>query len=202
MTGVVLSGGENSRIPFIKGFLTVDGKTIIERALYALSKVLGRVVISTNEPERYFPFGVPLIGDIIPEKGPISGILSVLTATGEDAIFVVACDMPFVNEDLVRYIAGVYDKQRRDVSEAVDAVIPVFEGKVEPLFGVYTRSVVEAIETTILTGRKGLIALLDSLNVRYITDEEVRAIDPSGMSFVNINTMEDYERIGGKSCLV
>ncbi len=203
MTGAVLSGGENRRIPVIKGFLTVDGKTMIERALDVLARVLGKVVISTNEPGRYFHLGVPLVGDIIPERGPIAGILSVLTATGEDAVFVVACDMPFVSEELVRYIAGVYDRQKVKRGEgSVDAIIPVFEGKIEPLFGVYTKSVVDAIGAAMLIGRKGLIALLNSLHVRYITDEEVRAIDPKGKSFVNINTMEDYEKIGGKTCLV
>ncbi len=202
MIGVILSGGENRRIPVVKGFLEIDGKTMIERNVEVLAGVFGKVVISTNTPERYFRLGVPLVGDIIPERGPIAGILSVLAATGEDSVFVVACDMPFINEELIRYIAGVYNEEGRRKRQKADAVIPVFEGKTEPLFGVYTKSVIRAIEASILTGKKGLIALLDGLQVRYVSDEEVRAIDPKGESFININTMKDYERIGGKSCLV
>ena len=201
MIGVILAGGENRRIPALKGFLSVEGKAIIERSIETLTGILGRTVISTNMPEKYFCFGLPLIGDIKGEKGPIIGILSVLTATGEDSVFVVACDMPFVSGKLIRYmVASLEDKMTRNAH--VDAVIPVFEGKTEPLFGVYRRGVIKTIEGMIHSGRKGLIAMLEDLNVHYITDEEVRAMDPKGASFVNINTMEDYERIGGKTCLV
>jgi molybdopterin-guanine dinucleotide biosynthesis protein A len=201
LIGVILAGGENRRIPALKGFLSVEGKAIIERSIETLTGILGRTVISTNMPEKYFCFGLPLIGDIKGEKGPIIGILSVLAATGEDSVFVVACDMPFVSGKLIRYmVASFEDKMTRNAH--VDAVIPVFEGKTEPLFGVYRRGVMKTIEGMIHSGRKGLIAMLEDLNVHYITDEEVRAMDPKGASFVNINTMEDYERIGGKTCLV
>jgi molybdopterin-guanine dinucleotide biosynthesis protein A len=201
LTGVILAGGENRRIPALKGFLSVEGKAIIERSIETLTGILGRTVISTNIPEKYFCFGLPLIGDIKREKGPIIGILSALAATGEDSVFVVACDMPFVSGKLVRYMVESFEGQMTGDAH-VDAVIPVFEGKTEPLFGVYTRGVMKPIEGMIHNGRKGLIAMLEDLRVNYITDEEVRAMDPKGASFVNINTMEDYERIGGKTCLV
>jgi len=201
LIGVILAGGENSRIPALKGFLSIEGKAIIERTIETLTGILGQTVISTNMPEKYFCFGLPLVGDIKREKGPIIGILSVLTATREDSIFVVACDMPFVSEKLIRYmVASFEDKMKRNTH--VDAVIPVFEGKTEPLFGVYSRTVMKTIEGMLHSGRKGLIAMLEDMNVHYITDEEVRTTDPKGASFVNINTMEDYERIGGKTCLV
>ncbi|HXX80939.1 MAG TPA: molybdenum cofactor guanylyltransferase [Thermodesulfovibrionales bacterium] len=201
MIGVILAGGENRRIPALKGFLSVEGKAIIERSIDTLTRILGKTVISTNMPEKYFCFGLPLIGDITQDKGPIIGILSVLAATGEDSVFVVACDMPFVSGKLVRYMVESFrGKMARDAH--VDAVIPVFEGKTEPLFGIYTRRVLPTIEDMLQNGRKGLIAMLEDLNVQYLTDQEVRAEDPKGASFVNINTMEDYERIGGKTCLV
>jgi len=201
LIGVILAGGENRRIPALKGFLSVEGKAIIERSIDTLTGTIGRTVISTNMPEKYFCFGLPLIGDIKEEKGPIIGILSVLAATGEDSIFVVACDMPFVSGNLIRYMVASFEGKMTGGAH-VDAVIPVFEGKTEPLFGVYTSGVMKTIEGMIHQGRKGLIAMLEGLHVHYITDEEVRPMDPGGASFVNINTMEDYERIGGKTCLV
>ncbi len=211
MIGAVLAGGENRRIPVLKGFLNIEGRAIIERTLATLSAVFDKVVISTNIPERHFYLGVPLIGDIIKEKGPVIGMLSVLYATGEEAVFFVACDMPFVSGKLVRYMASVYERERPKIEgqrskakgqNSIDAVVPVFEGKTEPLFGIYTRNAVCTMETMVRTGKRGLIYMLDNMNVRYIGDEEVRAMDPEGRSFVNVNTIEDYERIGGKTCLV
>jgi len=201
LTGVILAGGENRRIPALKGFLSVEGKAIIERSIETLTRTLGKTVISTNMPERYFCFGLPVIGDIIREKGPIIGIFSALAATREDAVFVVACDMPFVNGKLVRYMVESFGGALMR-GACVDAVIPVFGGKTEPLFGIYTRRVMDTIEWMIHHRRKGLIAMLEDLRVQYITDGEVRALDPKGASFININTFEDYERVGGKACLV
>ena len=203
MIGAILSGGENKRIPVLKGFLSIEGRPIIERSIDVLRKVFDRVVISTNMPERYFSLGMPLVGDIRKEKGPMIGILSVLVATGEDAIFVVACDMPFINEKLIRYMV---EKHRTECTEQgagnYDATIPVFRSYKEPLFGIYARSAVQRMESLIGNGQRSLADMLAHLRVKYIAEQEVRAVDPEGESFVNINTMEDYERIGGKTCLV
>jgi molybdopterin-guanine dinucleotide biosynthesis protein A len=203
LIGAVLSGGENKRIPVLKGFLEVEGRAIIQRSIDVLARVFGSVVISTNMPERYFSLGVPLIGDIRKEKGPMTGILSVLVATRAEAVFVVACDMPFINEKLIRYMVG---KHRTACSERgggiCDAVIPEFRSYKEPLFGIYTGSAVQRMESLIRDGRRKLTDVLAHLRVTYIAEQEVRAVDPEGESFVNINTMEDYERIGGRICLV
>lgn len=203
MIGAILSGGENRRIPVLKGFLTVDGATIIERIIGVLGRVFERVVISTNMPERYFCFGVPLIGDIKREKGPMTGILSVLVATGEDSVFVVACDMPFVSEKLIRYMVEKYSAESAGQGpQNYDAVIPVYKGREQPLFGIYTRSGMKTLESMIESGQRSLIRMLRDLRVLCITDEEVKGVDSAGESFVNINTLKDYKRIGGKTCLV
>lgn len=203
MIGAILSGGENRRIPVLKGFLSVQGKPIIERSIEVLSRVFDRVVISTNMPERYFSLGLPLVGDIRREKGPMTGILSVLAATGADAVFVVACDMPFIREDLIRYIAAEHRKENEGrAAGKFDATIPVFRGYTEPLFGVYAGSAAVPMDRLIGEGRRKLTDVLAGLRVNYISEQEIRAVDPGGESFVNINTMEDYERIGGKTCLV
>lgn len=199
MIGVVLSGGENRRIPVLKGFLTVEGKPIIKRSISILSRIFDRVVISTNMPEKYFCFGLPLIGDIKKDKGPMAGILSVLAATGEDSLFVVACDMPFINEDLIRYMV---DRYKGTVRGVVDAVIPVFGGGNQPLFGIYTRGVIKTMEKMIRNEQRSLSGMLTDLQVRYVTENEIKDVDPRGESFVSINTVEDYKRIGGKICLV
>ncbi len=201
MIGAILSGGENRRIPVLKGFLSVGGRTIIERSIEVLARVFGHVVISTNMPEKYFLLGVPLIGDVRKEKGPMTGIVSVLAATGADAVFVVACDMPFISEELIR--AMVREHEAGDMEgRGYDVTIPVFRGYREPLFGIYAESAARHMESLITEGKRRIADAFDRLCVRYISEEEVKAVDPEGKSFVNINTMEDYERIGGRTCLV
>lgn len=199
MIGVVLAGGENRRIPVLKGFLEIDGITIMERSADLLKGVLDGVVISSNMPERYFRFGFPLVGDVLSERGPMTGIFSSFISTRSTALFVAACDMPFIKEGLVRRIRDIYDNSP---AGQFDAVIPVFGGRVQPLLGIYTDKVVRVIEEMIREGHRSLTEMLSVLQVRYVSDGEIEGVDPGGQSFVNINTLDDYERIGGKSCLV
>lgn len=209
MTGTILAGGENRRIPLLKGHMEINEKKIIDSSVNLMRNLFGRVVISTNTPELYFYCGVPMIGDIINQRGPLTGIFSVLSNIKDDAIFVVACDMPFLNEQLMRYMVDKYRIQNTEVrsqkstQEKYDAVIPVFEGKPQPLFGIYSKNILGIIEERLNKGLKRLKDLLTEINVLYIKEEEVRQIDPEGRSFLNINTMEDLEKVrGGKICLV
>ena len=212
MLGAVLSGGQNRRIPLTKGFIKFRGSTVIESNVKLLEKILGRVVISANAPEDYFHLGVPVIGDIVKKPfgedvinrplGPMAGILSVLVCTGEEEIFVTACDMPFIKPELISYIIGN--------KKSGEAAVPVFNGRPEPLLAVYSKRAIKTMEGMINSNRLSLMDMLNELDVRYIGEEDVRRIDPDGESFVNINTLDDYEkafgslleREGGSPCLV
>jgi molybdopterin-guanine dinucleotide biosynthesis protein A len=202
MTGAILAGGENRRIPLLKGYIEVNGKRIIDSSVGLIKSLFERVIISTNAPELYFYCGVPMIGDVIAQRGPLTGIFSVLSNIKDDAIFVTACDMPFINERLIRYMVNKYNGLNSG-ADKWDAVMPVFEGNPQPLFGIYSKNILGIIEERLNKGLRKLKDMLTEINVLYIKEEEVRQIDPEGRSFLNINTMEDLEKIrGGKICLV
>lgn len=196
MGALILAGGENKRLPVRKGFLRVNNKTIVESNIELLNGIFDTVIISTNNPELYFSFGVLMVGDTIDCRGPMTGILSALMIPEISEIFVTACDMPFINVTLVKYIIGKWTTEW-------DAVIPIFDKKPQPLFGIYSKRLVRDMEEDIRNGKRSLRGFLQRINVLYIGEEEVRHIDPEGRSFVNINTMEDFKReIGGEICLV
>jgi molybdopterin-guanine dinucleotide biosynthesis protein A len=195
MDALILAGGENRRIPFIKAFLQVEGRSIIESNVELLKGIFDRVIISTNDPEIYFYLGVLLVGDVMEERGPMTGILSAMNLPGAAEVFVTACDMPFINGILTRYMIDRWESGR-------EALIPVFKGKPQPLFGIYSRKIAVAMEESIRRGYRGLIDFLGSRDVLYIEEKEVRNIDAEGRSFVNINTIDDVKREGGKICLV
>ncbi|KJU84893.1 molybdopterin-guanine dinucleotide biosynthesis protein MobA, partial [Candidatus Magnetobacterium bavaricum] len=128
---VVLAGGQNTRFPTLKGFIMVGGEAIIDRNISILRGCFGQCLISTNSPEVYFSRRARLIGDVTDTRGPATGILSSLLATGAEDVFVVACDMPLVKKGLVEFIA-------RNQS-GYDAVVAVYGGMVQPLPGIYNR---------------------------------------------------------------
>jgi molybdopterin-guanine dinucleotide biosynthesis protein A len=210
ITGTILAGGENRRIPLLKGHVEINGERIIDSSVNLMRNLFGRAVISTNTPEFYFYCGMPMIGDIINQRGPLTGIFSVLSNITDDAIFVVACDMPFLNEQLMRYMVDKYSAKNKNSEPMTygseitgwDAVIPIFEGKPQPLFGIYSKNILGIIEERLNKGLKKLKDMLTEINVLYIKEDEARQIDPEGGSFLNINTMEDLEKVrGGKTCL-
>ena len=195
MDALILAGGENRRMPVVKAFLQIEGRSIIESNVELLKGIFDRVIISTNDPEIYFYLDVFLVGDIMEERGPMTGILSALSLPGVAEVFVTACDMPFINGILTRYMMDRWESGR-------EALIPVFDGKPQPLFGIYSERIAGAMEESIRKDERGLIDFLEGRNVLYIGEKEVRSIDAEGRSFVNINTMDDVKREGGKICLV
>lgn len=194
ITGIVLAGGENKRISVLKGYIEVNGTRIIDSSIRLLKAFFEKVVISTNSPEHYFYCGLPMIGDVLKERGPATGIYSVLKSTGAEAVFVVACDMPFVHSDMVSLLVGSYKSGGKDR----DAVVPMFDDKPQPLLGIYSKSTINVIESCIKEGRRSLREMLRQMDVLYIEEKDVRSGDPNGRSFININTMEDLNKtIGG-----
>jgi len=196
MDALILAGGENKRFPVIKGFLEVDGKRVIESNIELLSKIFDRVIISANDPELYFYLGATMVGDVVEYRGPMTGILSALTIPEVSEIFVTACDMPFINAMLIKYIIDKWEKE-------YDTLIPIFDDKPQPLLGIYSKRIAKRMEQSIKNGERSLRRFLQGINVLYINEDEVREIDPEGRSFININTIEDFQKeIGGEICLV
>ena len=192
MDALILAGGENKRFPITKGFIEMNSKKILESNIEILNGIFDRVIISTNNPELCYYLGVPMVGDVLKHRGPMTGILSVLSIPDVSELFVTACDMPFIKSELIKYIVGKW-------SERWDAIVPIFDNKPQPLLGIYSKTIAQNMEQSIKNGERSLKRFLRRINVLYIEENYVRAIDPEGMSFVNINTIDDYLLIAHSS---
>lgn len=196
MDAVILAGGENKRMPFIKSFIKINSKRIIESNIELLGKIFNKIIISTNSPEIYFYLGLPMIGDVINTRGPMTGIYSVLINPEINDIFVIGCDMPFIKKKLIQFILSKWDKEW-------DSVVPLFNSKPQPLLGIYSKRILTKMEIAINNNQRGLMDFLCKINVLLIKEGEVKDIDPDGRSFVNINTLKEFKKeMGGRECLV
>ena len=193
--GLILAGGSNRRFPYLKSFIKVRDRLIIDIQLDLLKGFFSDVIISTNTPEEFFKFNTKLVGDIYISSGPLSGILSGMLNTGADSMFVLACDMPFVRKEVVELILS--NKQRAKI------VVCKFNNKLQPLLGIYNKGLIEDIEAFIRAGNIRIIDFIEQTTDVYIIEEDkIKEIDPKGCSFVNINTPEEYNKyIGGRICL-
>jgi molybdopterin-guanine dinucleotide biosynthesis protein A len=194
MNAVILAGGLNTRFPVPKGLITISGTTIMERSLGIMRGLFDEVFISTNSPSLYFGLGARMLGDVLPSRGPMSGIFTALINSGDAPLFVAACDMPFIQPEVIRLICSTHIELS---DSTVDATIPVFDEEPQPLFGVYWKSVLPALEEAVMQDKVTLRRFLEEIKVRFVDEDVVRRIDPEGRSFININDPGDYEAISG-----
>ncbi len=186
-TGIILAGGENTRMPVLKAFIEVEGRKIIERNLGIYNDLFRDVFIVTNQPDAYSGLGAPMLGDTYNTRGPMSGIFTALLNSRDHWIFVSACDMPFISEDLIKYMAAQRTKKYA-------AVVPRLMNKTEPLFAFYSQNLLGPMEKAVRTGRKSLRDFLHNKRVQYITAGEIRKIDPRASSFINLNSPDDVDQ--------
>jgi molybdopterin-guanine dinucleotide biosynthesis protein A len=192
VTGVILAGGKSSRFGVNKALLEINGSKLIDRVTGLLISIFERVILITNSPDEYSYLGLPIREDLIKGLGPIGGILTGLEDINNEAGFFIACDMPFISEDLIRYIVSI--------SGGFDAVVPKIDWKIEPLHALYRKSCLPVIRGLIASGVYQTFKAFDTLNVRYLNEAEIRANDPQMRSFFNVNRPEELIDTLKKSC--
>ena len=185
MTGIILAGGESRRMGVDKAFMTVAGIPLIEHVLRALGPVVGTIIIVTNSPERYRSYKVRLVADRLEQRGPLMGIYSGLCSSNSEYNVVVACDMPYLNAGLLSY--------QLEVAPGYDAVVPAFEGLIEPLHAVYSKRLIPLIEERMREDERRIRNIFGRANVRYVTKNEIDRFDPERRSFINLNTPQQYK---------
>ncbi len=186
---IILAGGDSKRLGRPKALLDFNGRTLISLMVGRLEKLFSEITVVTDRPELYSDLPVQLTGDLMKkeEKSPLRGIHAGLSFSSHPFQFVAACDMPFLNLELIQYMARF--------APFYDAVVPhVGEGYYQPLHAFYKRSCIDIIERQVNRGRFKVSEFYSHLEIRFITLPEITRFDPDQQSFININTWEDYEK--------
>ena len=183
---IVLAGGGGKRLGTDKAFLEIGGQVLIEGIVEKMARIGDEVIIVTNSPHRYDRLEARLVGDVYPGKGALGGIYSGLKAARSPHSLVVACDMPFLDLRLLRYMILL--------SSGQDVVIPRVEGLTEPLHAIYSKRCLQPIERVLAAGSLKIIDFFPEVRVRYVEKQEIELFDPKHLSFFNINTPADLEK--------
>ncbi|MFQ6122715.1 MAG: molybdenum cofactor guanylyltransferase [Dehalococcoidales bacterium] len=187
VTAIVLAGGKNRRLGRSKALEVVGGKSLIERVVERLKTLTSQILIVTSEAQFDLPLAckAEILVDIYPGKGPLGGIYTGLLASRSSHSIVVACDMPFLNTELLRYMV--------ELSANFDLVVPRVGNLAEPLHAIYTKSCLTPIESMIKQGKLSILDLFSLVKARYLEAKEIDRFDPKHLSFFNINTEADLE---------
>ncbi|MBL7112794.1 MAG: molybdenum cofactor guanylyltransferase [Bacteroidales bacterium] len=190
IAGVILAGGKNARIGgTCKAFIQLNDKSFLNIITSTLEQIFNEIIIVTNNSSDFTAFvnKYSIITDKIKEVGPLGGINSALYTCSAEAIFVVSCDMPYLNKELIEKQIEFFHKSD------CDALIPRMGSFIEPLHAIYKKTIFNILHSFLSETRDYRIrSFLKLINVQYMEMEDNKV---NRQAFTNINTQEDYERI-------
>jgi len=173
-----------------KAFAAVEGEPIAVRAVRIFRSLFAQVLVSTNRPERFAGLDVQTVTDQFPGCGPLAGIHAALLASRYPHVFVAACDMPGLDPEVIRFLLGRVG--------SAEAVVPCWDGDVEPLHAVYAVGALREIEAHLRAGQNAVRDVLRRLRVDYVSEAEMRAVRGAARSLTNVNTPEELAAVGGR----
>jgi molybdopterin-guanine dinucleotide biosynthesis protein A len=192
--GAILAGGASRRFGSPKALATVGGRMIVERVRDALAEAVGRVVLVTNEPERFATLGLDSRPDVHPGAGPVAGIEAALRwaeEEGRPGALVAACDMPFLDPRALRSFVDL----ARSTGGSADAVVAgTREGANPPLCAYLSVRCLPAVERVLAGSDRSVRALLSSVATAWLPMEEIARFRDPGTTFFNVNTPDDLRR--------
>lgn len=187
---IVLAGGKGLRLGRDKALETVDSQSLLQRVVTQLGSFSSEIIIVTAKGKSLPQFlrnpSFRVVADAYPGRGALVGLATGLAASRARYNLAVACDMPFLNQALLRYMLGL--------TAGFGLVIPRLGDMVEPLHAVYAKSCLAPIERLLEQGNMRLNTLFELVKVRYVEADEIDRFDPRHLSFFNVNTRADLEK--------
>ena len=171
MKAAILAGGRGRRMGGAKkALIEIDGRRIVDRQLDVLAPLFDEVLLVVADPAGWEVPRARVVVDRAPLEGPLAGLEAALEEAGD--LFVVACDLPFLDGELIARICAV-DSQ---------AVVLRVNGRPQPLHARYAASVLPFVDARLQRGARRMLELLDDLQVAWID---------SATPLLNVNTPDD-----------
>jgi molybdenum cofactor guanylyltransferase len=192
ITGIILAGGKSSRMGQNKALMPFRGEPIIDRLAALMKSKFKRVILVTNTPDEYSYLNIECFTDFYENIGPLAGIHSGLVNSKTERNFVLSCDIPLINCEIIEYIC----------SRITDMPITIVraDGFLQHLCGIYNRKILPYAADMLM--KAGISGKPNTCNIHKLTGEQgaeiIDAFEIPGYTegmFLNLNRPEDYERL-------
>jgi len=171
-----------------KALLDFLGEPLILRVINRVKAIADEVIVTTNHPEKFWFLDIKLVPDIIPHRGALGGLYTALSAAKHATAAIIACDMPFINPNLL--IA----EREFLIQKTADLVVPETENGMEPLHAIYRRDrCLQPILEAIKADRWRVDSWYEQVNLAPFPLDEIQKVDPNLLSFRNINTPQELQ---------
>lgn len=187
--GIILAGGMSRRLGRNKAVEEFNGSPLISHVIDRISSITNETIIVVNNQERASQLPLPdsakVAVDIYPDKGSLGGIFTGLSASESHWGIVVACDMPFLNTQLLEHMLSLRNGSY--------AIVPVLSDRPEPIHAIYSKYCLSKIQHKIENDDLKISGLFEQIKVKWVSEDTIDAYDPNHISFFNINTQKDLD---------
>ena len=180
---IILCGGRSSRMGRDKAALPFGPDTLLTRVVRVAQEVAADVVV-VGDTSQSMPAGVRVVGDPVPRLGPLAALATGLASVGAERALLLACDMPLLVPAVLRRLA--------ELAGDADASVPLVGGMPMTTCAVYATRVIPRAQALLEKGTRSLRALLDEVSVRWVSEGQLRGLDPDLVSFWDCDTPERY----------
>lgn len=186
VSGLLIAGGKSRRMGQDKRFLRVGGLSVFDRTRTLLMGIFSETIVVLAEPIPSLDVhGCQVAYDAIPDAGSLGGLYTGLTVASQPKVFAVACDMPFLDAKVIRFMASF--------DETADVVVAELGGRFQPMHAVYSKRCAQFLKT--MAERQDLkiqnLFQKEELRVDVVGAEQFSSLGIGLRSFSNINTPED-----------
>ncbi|MCC7162230.1 MAG: molybdenum cofactor guanylyltransferase [Anaerolineae bacterium] len=206
-TGIVLAGGASRRMGQSKAWIELGGSFFIVRVIEALRRVCDQVLIVANDAAEFQSLGANVTPDEFPGTGSLGGLYSGLNAAKNELAIAVACDMPFLDHCVLKFLISLspdYDivipsvRDGRHADKPGAAADTAKRKSLHPLHAVYRKSCLPPMRQAIAQNDLRMISFHDRVRVRIVEQIELESYDREFLSLWNVNTPQELERANAR----
>lgn len=189
LTIILQAGGMSTRMGEDKALMPFLGTPLIERLRDRFLILNREIKIICNDFPGYEYLGIPLYRDLIPNRGPLGGLLTALRITETPFLGLIAADMPFASPALLISLL-----EQLQLSGA-DAALPSSSSGLEPLHGAYRRNTcLPLVEEAIANNLWRMKSWHDQARIEILDPLEISRVTGSEYTFTNLNTPEEFSK--------
>lgn len=188
MQASILAGGNSKRLGQDKAFIEIQGKRLIQRTLDTLNTVFSSIHIISAECSKFHSLSYPVIKDVVINKNSLGGLYTALIHSQTHWAFVCACDMPFLNTDLIQSMMHY-------LNHDYDVIVPRIQNRYQTLHAFYTKNCIPPIKQLLEKGQLKIRDFFSEVNIKVLYEKDLLPYDENLYSFLNINTKEDLARV-------
>ena len=188
--GAILAGGQSKRMGKDKLFLELNNKKLIEHTLDKVKKYLKKIIIITNQDNKFFfENNLTTVKDCIEgQLGPLVGILTAMKWAKENLskcswIATFPCDTPFFPESIIKSFIEESEKKESLILCASS------HGRKHNIFGLWSLDLYEKLKDDLINKKVRKVQDWTEKNKIKNLEFKFKDYDP----FFNINTEEDLE---------